>query len=47
MDAEQAYVDLGRAEDWADETADGATPVTETDEFGSSEPDDQIELDAA
>ncbi len=45
-DAEHAYVDLGRADDWADGTVDGSTPVAETDEFGSSEPDDQIELDS-
>ncbi|NKQ59023.1 DUF87 domain-containing protein [Amycolatopsis sp. K13G38] len=42
-DTEQSYVDLGFADDTADEQAYAA----ETDEFGSAGPDDDIELDAA
>ena len=43
FDTEQSYVDLG----WADDTADEPHDATETDEFGPFASDDQIELDAA
>ncbi|MBV9844304.1 MAG: DUF87 domain-containing protein [Kutzneria sp.] len=42
-DTEQPYVDLG----FADDTADQQAYAAETDEFGSTGPDDDIELDAA
>jgi hypothetical protein len=41
-DAEQSYVDLG----WADDTADEQAYGSEGDEFGSAGSDDHIELDS-
>jgi len=43
FDTEQSYVDLG----WADDNADEPHDATETDEFSPFASDDQIELDAA